>query len=239
MSVLPESEKRALAMFGEAFGDPTRRELYRIIVEAAEPPSAGEAGELAGVHRTVARAHLEHLVELRLVSVGVRRTPKGGRPAKVYQPAAEAVSATLPPRRHEVLAALLVQALGRLAGDEAQAVRVASTIGWEYGRAAALQFLSSGEGRAARPGGGERLSAAAAQLWLCEQGYGATVSGDGAVSICVRNCVWRELAAADPSVVCQLDQGMLRGLFSLPDGALRQLSSVLAGDQDCRFEFTP
>lgn len=239
MSVLPESEKRALAIFGEAFADPTRRELYRMVVEAGEPLSAGEAGELARVHRTVARAHLEHLAELGLVRVGVRRGPGGGRPAKVYVPAAEAVSVTLPSRRHELLGALLAQALGRLAGDESQAVAVAETIGWEYGHAAAWQRLSDGEGVAAQAGGGERLALSAAQLWLDEQGYRATVSADGAVGLRVRNCVFREVASAKPLVVCALDRGILRGLFLLPDGALRQLSSMIDGADNCCFQFTP
>ena len=238
MSVLPESQKRALAVMGEAFGDRTRRDLYRIVLEAVEPVSAAEASALAGVHRTVARAHLERLVDLDLVRVSSRHGPGCGRPAKVYLPGAGVPTANLPPRRHELVGELLVRALARTAVDERRVLEIAETVGWEYGRAAAEERLGA-VGKQWEARRGEGLSPAAAELWLDEQGYLATVKSNGAVSVLLRNCVFRELAATEPAVVCALDLGILRGLFALPAGALRRLSSAVAGEAACRLEFTP
>ena len=102
----------SLGRIGEALGDGTRRSLYRHVVESPVPVSAGEVGSVFGLHRTVARSHLEKLVEMGLLQVGTRRRAPGGRPAKVYYPSQERLEVQLPPRRYEWLGRLLVHPLG-------------------------------------------------------------------------------------------------------------------------------
>ena len=238
MNVLPHSEARALASMGEAFGDPTRRALYGLVVEAAEPLSAGEAADQVGVHRTVARAHLQRLTELGLLKVGVRRGAKGGRPAKVYAVAPGPLAVSLPPRRYERLAALLVGALKRSAGDDAEAAAVAAAIGWQFGREEVVRLGTTGTVVCAGSGGVPRLTLPAAQRWLDDSGFRATVREEAPFDICLRNCVFRELAAAEPLLVCALDRGILRGLFGASEDAVTVVSSIAAGDDCCRLRLT-
>ena len=208
MNVLTDSEARVLATMGDAFGDPTRRALYRIAVQAAEPLSAGEAAAIVGVHRTVARAHLQRLAELGLLQVGVRRGPGGGRPAKVYVVTTEPLTAALPPRRYERLAGLLAGALRGAADSEEAAAAAAEAVGWTYGRDEVARLGASRAAALEGSGGGVRLTPAAAQSWLDDNGFRATVVAGAPVDICLRNCVFRELAIADPLLVCALDRGV-------------------------------
>ena len=236
MNVLPDSEARVLASMGDAFGDPTRRALYRLVAEAADPLSAGEAAELVGVHRTVARAHLQRLAEIGLLQVRSRRGARGGRPAKVYVVAPEPLVAALPPRRYERLAALLVSALKRSTSDEAEAVAAAGAVGWQFGREEVGRLSVAGTAGWDESGGQLRLTAPVAQRWLDDNGYRATVLDASSVDICLRNCVFRELAAAEPLLVCALDRGILRGLFAVPESAVTLMSSIAAGDDCCRLQ---
>jgi predicted ArsR family transcriptional regulator len=236
LNVLPPSEARLLGRLGEGFGDPTRRFLYSLAADADDGLTAAEAGRLAGLHRTVARAHLERLVELDLLSVSNRRGPGGGRPAKVYRPSKDPVSATLPPRRYERLAGLLVRTLAQLA-DEATAAAAAERIGWMYGREVASGHqLNDGEPSPAP--GAPRLSPSAAQTWLDENGYRATLEVGEKLTIEVANCVFRELAVSAPLLVCSLDRALIGGLLGAPPEALIAVSRVVDGDPVCRFELT-
>jgi predicted ArsR family transcriptional regulator len=238
MNVLTDSEARVLATMGGAFGDPTRRALYQIVVHAAEPLSAGEAAASVGVHRTVARAHLQRLAELGLLQVGVRRGLGGGRPAKVYVATTEPLTAALPPRRYERLAGLLAGALRAASDSEEAAAAAAEAAGWTYGREEVARLGAARAAALEISGGGTRLTPAAAQSWLDENGFRATVVAGAPVEICLRNCVFREVAIADPLLVCALDRGVVCGLFASPTGSVRQSSSVAAGDDCCRLQLT-
>jgi predicted ArsR family transcriptional regulator len=238
MNVLADSEARVLATMGDAFGDPTRRALYRIAVQAAEPLSAGEAAAIVGVHRTVARAHLQRLAELGLLRAGVRRGPGGGRPAKVYAASTGSLTAALPPRRYERLAGLLAGALRGAADTEEAAVAAAEAAGWTYGRDEVARLAAAGAAAQEGSCDGERLTPAAAQRWLDDNGFRATVAAGPTVDICLRNCVFRELAVTDPLLVCSLDRGVVRGLFAAPEGSVQHLSSIAAGDDRCRLQVT-
>jgi predicted ArsR family transcriptional regulator len=238
MNVFPDSEARVLASMGDAFGDPTRRALYGLVVEAAEPLSAGEAADRVGVHRTVARAHLQRLTELGLLKIRVRRGAKGGRPAKVYVVAPEPLAASLPPRRYERLAALLVGALRRSASSDAEAAAAAAAIGWQFGREEVARLGNAGTVVCDESGGVPKLTPPAAQRWLDDNGFRATVIDDRSVDIYLRNCIFRELAMAEPLLVCAVDQGILRGLFAAPESAVTTVTSIAAGDDCCRLRLT-
>jgi predicted ArsR family transcriptional regulator len=221
----------SLGRIGEALGDGTRRSLYRHVVEAPVPLSAGEVGEVFGLHRTVARSHLEKLVEMNLLRVGTRRRAQGGRPAKVYFPSEERLEVQLPPRRYEWLAKLLVQLLNRYPGDHAE---TAVEVGQEFGRNLARASLVDGVVAA----GEGALSPRQVVEWLGENGYRAELQGGKAptVTIDVTNCVYQEVAQLSPEVVCGFDRGMICGLLGVRPEDHRQVRSILDGDQYCRHE---
>jgi predicted ArsR family transcriptional regulator len=221
----------SLGRIGEALGDGTRRSLYRHVVEAPVPLSAGEVGEAFGLHRTVARSHLEKLVEMNLLRVGTRRRAQGGRPAKVYFPSEERLEVQLPPRRYEWLAKLLVQLLNRYPGDHAE---TAVEVGQEFGRNLARASLVDGVVAA----GEGALSPRQVVEWLGENGYRAELQGGKAptVTIDVTNCVYQEVAQLSPEVVCGFDRGMICGLLGVRPEDHRQVRSILDGDHYCRHE---
>jgi predicted ArsR family transcriptional regulator len=238
MSVLPESEVRELARVGAALADPTRRALYRFVVEQAEPVAAAEAGQAVGVHRTVARAHLQRLALLGLLRVESRRRSGGGRPARVYAPSDEPLLAQLPPRRYERLAGLLIGALKGAAGDGDAAVALAAMAGWRFGRAEVARLIAA-EASAGREVGGEpQLTPLAAQHWLNEGGFRATVVAGSPLTIDIRNCVFREQALLEPAITCGIDKAVIRALFAVPEGALCEHESIARGDARCVLTLT-
>lgn len=216
---------------GEAFGDATRRALYQHVTESVEPLSAGELATLFGIHRTVARSHLEKLVEVGLLEVTARRHSRGGRPAKVYYPSADRFELLLPPRRYEALATMLLRVVSQLPSD-AGVGEMARRAGFEQGRTVAREWGVRGEA--------SRHSCSDAADWLDTHGYRVRVddSTSDVVALEVANCVFREAAEVSPEIVCGYDCAFIGGLAGAPNGVHALTSSIIAGDDVCRHEFS-
>jgi predicted ArsR family transcriptional regulator len=221
-----------LGRLADVFGDPTRRGIYRHLRGCETPQSAGEVAEVFGLHRTVARAHLEKLGELGLVVTATRRRAGGGRPAKTYAVADERLEVMLPPRRYERLARLLLRLVDETLEPEVAAA-AAATLGRAYGEQTAEAL--AGEG--VQPP--VKLSPRAVLDWMDLAGYGATLasSGSGDAVIEVHNCVYRELAVDYPDIVCSFDRSMLCGMLGVEAQVHTQTHALSAGDSLCRHEF--
>ncbi len=221
-----------LGRLADVFGDSTRRNIYRHLRSCDSPQSASEVAEVFGLHRTVARAHLEKLCELGLVSTSTRRRAGGGRPAKIYAVTDARLEVMLPPRRYERLARLLLQLVSETV-DPDVAASTAATLGHAFGEENAAQFA----GDDAQPP--VKLSPSAVIDWMELAGYGATLTsnGDGATVIEVHNCVYRELSQEYPDVVCAFDRNMLCGMLGVDSSLHSQTHSLSRGDSYCRHEF--
>ena len=221
-----------LGRLADVFGDPTRRSIYRHMRACDAPQTATEVSEVFGLHRTVARAHLEKLGELGLVETATRRRAGGGRPAKTYEAAESRLEVMLPPRRYERLARQLLRVLDETLEPEA-ATAAAAAIGRAYGEETAEEIAGDG----VQPP--VRLSVSAVLDWMDLAGYGATLvsSDDGAAVIEVHNCVYRELAVDFPDIVCSFDKAMLCGMLGVDDQVHTQTRALSAGDSICRHEF--
>lgn len=231
MASFADSDTARLDRLGDVFGDGTRRGIYRHVLDTDQPVSAAEVAGVFGLHRTVARAHLERMVEVGLVQVGLRRRPTGGRPAKVYSPGAERLEVLVPARRYEPLARLLLRVVAETT-PEARAVEAAVDVGHGYG--ADVARAVAGDGTDA-----QRLTPAETGAWLAEAGYRTRLAdgGNGIVTLDVTNCVYKELALEYPDVVCAFDRGMLCGMLGASLESHRQTHSLVAGDEICRHEF--
>lgn len=232
MATLADTDTARLDRLGDVFGDGTRRGIYRHVLDADLPVSAAEVAADFGLHRTVARAHLERLVQVGLVQVGLRRRPAGGRPAKVYSLGNERLEVIVPPRRYEPLARLLLRLVTETT-PEPRAVEAALEAGREYGVEVARTV--SGEAAGATP----HLTPVEAVAWLDEAGYRTRLDGggNGTVTIDVTNCVYRELALEYPDVVCAFDRGMFCAMLGTSPDRHAQPQSLVAGDAFCRHEF--
>jgi predicted ArsR family transcriptional regulator len=182
----------------DALGDPTRRAILAHVSASREQLTASDVSQSFGIHRTVARAHLERLVDTGLLSSHARHRPEGGRPPKVYERSESCVSVQLPPRQYELLAELLLETLDRF-GEAAEVL--VQQVGYDFGLS--LAGANGGSGVLSRL---EPLTRAGAD-------FDAQAEGDR-VEIQLRNCVFHELAQKRPALVCSLDQAVVRGILS-------------------------
>ena len=221
-----------LGRLADVFGDPTRRNIYRHLRACDIPQSASEVADVFGLHRTVARAHLEKLAEMELVTTSTRRRPGGGRPAKIYAVTDARLEIMLPPRRYERLARLLLRLVEETLEPEVAAA-AATSLGRAYGEQTAEEFAGNGHEAPAR------LSPRAVMDWMELSGYGATLgsSGNGQTVIEVHNCVYRELSQEFPDVVCAFDRGMLCAMLGVDASVHTQTHALSSGDAYCRHEF--
>lgn len=192
-----------LDMLADALGDSTRRAIFKHVVDSGEPITASDVGSAFNVHRTVARAHLERLVDAGLLVTETRHRAEGGRPPKVYSRGDRRLEFQLPMRQYELLAELL---LNSLADFGTAAEIMVHRAGYDFGRRLGTE-LPEGPPE-------ERL------LPLMEAGAELTVQGpedgdeSGEITVQVHNCLFREVAARQPELVCTLDRAVMEGLLS-------------------------
>ncbi len=231
METTYDKEGTYLGRLADVFGDPTRRRIYRHLRGCDSPQSATEVAEVFGLHRTVARAHLEKLGGLGLVGTSTRRRPGGGRPAKIYTVTDARLEVMLPPRRYERLARLLLRLVHETLEPEVAAA-TAATLGRAYGEEAAAAFAGDGVQATVK------LSPRAVVDWMELAGYGATLESNGRETVVeVHNCVYRELSLEYPDVVCAFDRNMLCGMLGVDSSVHTQTHALSDGDGYCRHEF--
>ena len=204
--------------------DDTRYHIYRWIAEQpGTDVTVADVSAEFGLHPNVARMHLAKLEQAGFLATGFRRAAGGGRPAKLYRLSDLVVTFGFPPRRYELLSRLALDALAA-GGTRDDAIRVCREAG-------------AAEGRRALAGDGEppRDHAAAAALVASiaeDQGLLPEVAWqDGALSVVVNNCSFRELSGADPDLVCSMHRAFLEGILQVTTAGLGRLR---IDPDDCR-----
>ncbi|GGW13597.1 ArsR family transcriptional regulator [Streptomyces capoamus] len=185
----------------------SRRRMFAFIRRAGRAVTRDEAAASVGISRKLAAFHLDKLVDAGLLRARYE-TPGGirkvGRQPKVYEPTDAQITVSIPDRRHELLADLLLDAVLTEGTDEnaAQAaVRTAEQRGRQLGEAARKQT---------RPGrlGPER------GLTTCESlldEYGYEPVRETPTQLRLRNCPFHPLAAKAPELVCGMNHAFLSG----------------------------
>jgi predicted ArsR family transcriptional regulator len=192
-----------------ALGDDQRRRLFGYIRHAHRPVSREEAATDAGISRKLAAHHLDKLVTAGLLSAryqppaGVRKV---GRAPKVYELAGAGIGVSIPERRHEVLAGILLDAVrAEAAGENARqaSVRAARQRG---------QAIGAAERDRLRPGrlGAERALTITEAL-LAAHGFEPARPAPAEVEL--RNCPFHPLAAQAPELVCGINHAFLAGML--------------------------
>lgn len=80
----PVGRRRAVSV-ARALGSSTRAGIFSHLKEAEGALTVRDVAAAFDLHPNVARTHLETLADAGLVGVGLRKHPRGGRPAKLYQ----------------------------------------------------------------------------------------------------------------------------------------------------------
>jgi predicted ArsR family transcriptional regulator len=200
----------AVAAVTNAFGDPTRRDIYLAVREAPDGVTATEVAERFALHPNVARHHLEKLTGGGYLEVELARPDDGtrpaGRPSKRYRATGRDTLA-LPLRQDGVLANLLAGALDALGADTAE--RIADQVGFDYGRDLA-RHMDPGDGHRSA-----RTAIAAVADALTAHGFAARAEvHDDDFTIVSECCPFGDTAQRYPHVVCALDRGMIRGMLA-------------------------
>ena len=196
-----------------AFGDPTRREIYLFARECEHGATAGEVAERFDLHPNVARHHLEKLTGGGYLVVEIAGAPTdgtaraAGRPSKRYLAGPLDATLALPLKHDDLLGGLLARALDALGPAEAEAL--ADEVGFQYGLQLA-ERIDPTEGHRS-----VRAALATVADALTAHGFAAhTETHDGRLTIVSECCPFGDTAQRYPHVVCALDRGMIRGMLA-------------------------
>lgn len=198
-----EQQLEAAAILAE----PVRRSLYLYVARQPADIGRDEAAKAIGIDRALAAFHLEKLVEAGLLDVTYRRLsgrtgPGAGRPSKLYRRSSKVIELTVPERRYEMLARLLVGAVGSSRSAGAALAKGARTLGQQIGA----------EARAAagpRPDRERLLRSAMATL--DRMGFHPAREAGGTIRL--RNCPFDALAKERRDVVCAMNVDLMDGVL--------------------------
>lgn len=179
-----------------SLAEPVRRALYDFVVAAAEPVGRDEAAGAVGVSRSLAAFHLDKLVDATLLDASYRRLsgrtgPGAGRPSKLYARGPAEHTVSLPPRRYDLAAELLAQAV-----ESHPDARTAFN-------AAARR---TGEAIAASAGGTDP-----AHLVEVLDAYGFEPRAE-AGRVILANCPFHAIAVTHTQLVCEANLALLEGV---------------------------
>jgi predicted ArsR family transcriptional regulator len=179
--------------------DPTRRAAYLAVRTAGRSLTRAEVADEAGISVRLAAFHLEKLLSEGFLEAAYERdeSPVGvGHPAKRYRPTGLELEVSIPPRRYDLAAEILAEALEADSPDSPleSLADVAAEYGREVGR------------RARASNGGSRLLTALRLI-----GYEPAFAGDDVV---LRNCPFRHVAQARPEIVCQMNLAFVAGVLA-------------------------
>lgn len=218
-----------------ALADPTRYGIYQAIVEAAgEPLTVIQVADRFGLHPNVARMHLQKLVDVSLVRADTRKSKGGGRPARIYRLSDQAANLQFPPRDYRTLAALALQAVTAPKGDPADALERAGT---EFGREEGRRGLKRDDLDPKHSSLDQVLESLNTTLVLLGLFPRIERQADGHIDFEIRNCVYRELSAQFPGLVCGLHTAVLRGMLEeyLLGMELETKAPTSTDDSSCSF----
>ena len=225
----------AVTAITNAFGDPTRRDIYLYAREEIVGVTAAGAAERFDLHPNVARHHLDKLASGGYLEVAVER-PEGapaGRPSKHYRVSDPGQPLELPVRQDTVLIGLLGRTLALLPSDQAEAM--AEEVGAEVGRSMAESLGADEVHRSFK----SAMYAVADALTAHGFAARAERTGGDQLRIVSEHCPFGGAPIEHP-VICAVDRGLVRGMLGALYGDTEtDLSSSLPmGDSVCITEVT-
>ncbi|CAN5692611.1 hypothetical protein BH20ACT2_BH20ACT2_17030 [soil metagenome] len=204
----------------KALGDNTRYAIYLELARSAVPLATAEIAAGLDLHVNTVRPHLERMRDAGLLTVDTAPSSGVGRPHHLYSLAPDAPSLGLEPPSFPVLAAMLV----RMAATAGLSADDAADAGRDQGRT-----------DAEADGGVPCLDALAGRL--ATLGFDPTVADEGdEATVAFAHCPFRELAEANPDLVCSLHRGMVEGFVEHHGGATVTRFHPLVDRTPCRVD---
>lgn len=189
--------------------DEQRRRMYGFARRARRPVTREEAAADAGISPKLAAFHLDKLVAAGLLRAryespgGIRKV---GRKPKVYEPTDADIRISIPERRPDLIAEILLDAvLAEQPGEGAQAAALRTA--WRHG-----EERGATERARTRPGRlGPERSVSAGQAVLDR--YGFEPDRRGPTTLCLLNCPFHHLTARSPELVCGINHAFVSGIL--------------------------
>jgi predicted ArsR family transcriptional regulator len=178
--------------------DPARWAAYLAVRTAGRPLTRAEVADEVEISVRLAAFHLEKLLSEGFLEATYERdegSARVGHPAKRYRPTGLELEVSIPPRRYDLAAEILAEALE---ADSPEPLEALADIAAEYGR-------QVGRRARARNGGSRLLSA------LRVIGYEPATSGE---DVLLRNCPFRHLAQTRPEIICQMNLAFVAGVLA-------------------------
>jgi predicted ArsR family transcriptional regulator len=191
--------------------DPARWAAYVAVRTAGRPLTRAEVADEVGISARLAAFHLEKLFSEGFLEATYERDQGSGgvgHPAKRYRPTSLELEVSIPPRRYDLAAEILAEALEADSSD--LPLESLADVAAEYGRQVGT--------RARARNGGSRLLTALRVI-----GYEPATAGDDVV---LRNCPFRHVAQARPEIICQMNLAFVAGV--LAGTKSRSLQAVLS-----------
>lgn len=207
----------------KALGDNTRYAIYLELARAPKPLATAEIADTLDLHANTVRPHLERMRDVGLLEVTTDAQGSVGRPQHRYSLAPDAPSLGFEPPAFPLLARMLL----RLAASADIPAADAVEAGREHGALDAV-----------RPDrGGTCQQALTAELTAL--GFDpASVAEDSSLTVAFTRCPFRELAEANPELVCSLHRGLVEGFVDARgDGTLVDFHD-LADRNPCQVEIS-
>ncbi len=179
--------------------DPARWAAYLAVRDAGGPLTRAEVAGEVGISVKLAAFHLEKLLSEGFLEATYERDERSavvGHPPKCYRPTGVELEVSIPPRRYDLAAEILAEALDDDSSGLPQE-RLAE-VAAEYGR-------QVGKRARARNGDSRLLTA------LRVIGYEPTTAG---AEVVLRNCPFRHVAKARPEVICQMNLAFVAGVVA-------------------------
>ena len=204
----------------KALGDNTRYAIYLELARSTRSLATADIAESLGLHVNTVRPHLERMREVGLLDVQSDNRGAVGRPQHRYSLAADAPSLGLEPPTFALLARMLLRAAALAGAESDEAVDA----GREQGR-------SDGARAVGRP----CLSALVREL--DRLGFDPAVADDGvSATVAFAHCPFRELAEANPELVCGLHRGLIEGFVEIVGGGEVVAFRSLVDRDPCQVE---
>lgn len=188
----------------DPLAQPTASRLFDSIVAAKHPLSTAEVAERTGVHPNSARLHLAKLLDAGMLRLESERGARG-RPRKIWSVSPKARIDGEPPEAYRELATWLSRSIAAAGADRGD-IRAQ---GRQIGREIAADSPDAGSADVLE-------SALAAMGFQPERQDERTRTR---FTLC--NCPYRDVAKANPGVVCSLHLGIAEGLVQAADPAAK------------------
>ena len=182
----------------DVLSQPTRARLFALLGELKRPAGTVELAQRLDLHPNGIRLHLERLEEAGL-AVRARVRQRRGRPPDAWTIAASARPGGRAPRAYQDLGRWLARALrGRPRG-----LRGIEATGREIGREIAPRGADAGPD--------------ALETTLTALGFQPVVTRRewDRLTVCLRNCPYRDAVRENQPAICALHKGITRGLLDV------------------------